>query len=247
MSITIKNLVHLTREAILTHPLAINPPILNPLDNEQVFIKKVRHFDGLEVLDLSGLTLSIFPYYFKSGTNGGQTINTGNAPVVYKEKPLYTGTNIRGNNLYEAMATIVIKVHYPALALGNLIELEMDTTAQVNADDFTQPLFSSKKIIQLQTNPAEEIIQDWVENLRLILDDSEVKTLSKYGNPVTSSRISHFILNTLNWQGGTGGSDVYFHEGYLVWNLVYYPDTQWDIGFNKYIEDLYLHKQVCIL
>lgn len=238
MSASLKQLLHMTREAIMNHPLAINPPVLDPTSGNQIFIEKFRHYDGSEFISTNGLTCSIFPYYFKSGNTSGQTVETGNVPLNFG-KQAYSGSNHVSARVYEATANIVVKVHYPAVALGPTINLEMATEATVNPDD-NIPRFPKKKIVPLQINPAEEIVTDWIENIRLILDDPKIRTLSAFGNPIVGSKVQHIILNTVNWEGGTGGQNIFFHEAYLLWSLTFYPNTEWDYDFYQYIKELYL-------
>lgn len=85
---------------IATHPYIKDPPVFHPLNRtsdgkpEQVKIAKLRAYAGLELIDLQGITLSVYPTPRSSGTGVSHTstwssVNLGNTnPGEYIEKGL---------------------------------------------------------------------------------------------------------------------------------------------------------------
>jgi hypothetical protein len=213
---TLRQLVNALRDAVINHPLATGTQVTHPVTGDPVLIEKVRQFDGPEY-ESSGLTLSIFPYYLTSGP-GLQTTSTHNAALLYEVQ--YLGNSDSADATDKAVSHIILKLSYPGYALYSQPTITVPANTAVGKPNYFGFRNGSTRSIDFQINPAEEILQDWLENLRLILRDDYVRQFQGADFRISDCTVRAGVLNTPSW---ADKENVYYHSGYLILRITYYP------------------------
>lgn len=220
---TIRNIINSTVVAINEHELIKNPPIYYPIpdsngNEEQIKVARYRNFDGQELVE-PGLTISVFP---------SRKAASGSLPVQFKP---YTLGSKEGGFQYEVTLRLAVSVHYQDVALEqNSIfsyTVSSDNYKVINHDNVTKKgakkilknlneNFTQQKTIAVEINPGEEIIRDYLFLLKYVLDANTL--LLPWS--IKSSEIESIDLPTTEWDKTS--TNIYFHYGYLVWNLTLY-------------------------
>jgi hypothetical protein len=226
---TLKEIVYNTLSVIHNHPAIKNPIVNYPLPNfnnvyEPVPIERYRSYDGLELIE-PGLTLSIFPRY-------GSALSSAASPyggsLASEFKPYTLGAKSQGS-MYEATYYLTINLAYQDVALNNekTIVYVKDKYNNISIDkekliDNSKDIFPNKYEFALEINPAEEILRDYLEVIRLILESID------YYAPwsIRSSVITGMGFPSTSWNKDT--KQIYFHQAYMNWELSTYAPTNYD-------------------
>lgn len=216
---------------IVRHPLIISPPIFHPLSGERIYISKYKLFNGVE-LD-QGLSCSIFPYYQAAAILPEP--RTANASALYSPEHMGKGIDL-------AVYHIAVKFHYGNNILGN--KLEEDELVYVPSESVTHPdqiLLTSLvgKKVDLYINPGSDIIGNYLELLRLVIEDEEFNDI-KDGLNIKSMELLYTNLRSTPWEKDKG---IYFHEGEALIRFDAYVSRGWRDRFKVPISDLRLSVQ----
>lgn len=219
---TLKEIVYNTLTVIHNHPAVQNPIVLEPVADfngkfNPVPIDRYRSYDGLELVE-PGLTLSIFPRYSPSDAPYGGSLAS-------EFKPYTLGPKTQGS-MYEATYFLTIGLAYQDVAINNTKRLVyvQDKYSNVASDedklkDYSEDKFPKKKFMELEINPGEEIVRDYLEVIRLILEGID------YYAPwnIRSSSITGMGFPSTSWSKDS--KQIYFHQAYMNWELSTYAPT----------------------
>ena len=221
---TLKEIIYTALTIIHNHPNIKKPIVTYPIPNSDgsftpVPIDKYRAYDGLELIE-PGLTLSIFPKYTS-------TPESGNNSSTAKFNP-YTLGNKDAGFMYEVTYRLVIDLVYQDIALNNDKQLlyvrdkfnNVSPYQETLRDQTQDPFVEEHGLLNLEVNPAEDILRDYLEVIRLIIESID------YYAPwsIRSSSIISFDFPTSSWSNDS--KNIYFHKAFMVWELgTYAPST----------------------
>lgn len=216
---SLTSLVYILFRYISRHPLIISPPVFHPLTGERVLISRYRLFNGIELLP--GLSCSIFPHYQDGATPPEP--NTTNVSALYEPHDLGTDSYDR------AVYHIVVKFFYSNMILGN--KVEDPNLIEVPLESITYPdqilLTSNRtKTIELYINPGADILGNYLELLRLVIEDSTHKQSYYPLIDIKSFEMSFANLRSIPWEQK---KEVYFHEGEALIRLDGFVARTWRI------------------
>jgi hypothetical protein len=213
---------------ISKHPLIVTPPIYHPLDGKRVFIERYRLFNGIE-LD-QGLSCSIFPYYQQAAVLPEP--RTINASAIYVPENMGNGTHDLG--VYH----IAVMFHYANNILGNKVEQE--NLIYVPSESVTHPdqiLLTSlvDRKIELYINPASDIIGNYLELLRLVIEDQEYGQDLKREMNIKSMEMLYSNIRSIPWEKEKG---IYFHTGEALIRFDSYVSRGWRDRFKVPVTEI---------
>jgi hypothetical protein len=193
------------------HPVINDPPIIDNNGN-QLRISKMRDYDGIEVRNTAGLTMSIYPYSYLTNVDGSLTTQSPNASLVFKPYSIGSGGTPLGA-LDETKAYIMIKMHL----------------AGYNTETTVDPFIQNTQPTTFEFNRVEQTLRQWMEIIRLILV-SELRHLpAVIGQPrnlLTNSYVNWINFNTGRWTD----EGLIFHTASLLWEVVYYSKRNIETG-----------------
>src|ERR1035437_4786824 len=110
--VTVNRIVQTLMFRLAMHPLITDPPIVDATGNP-LRINRFRNFDGKELQNPTGITLSIFPYHYARGNaSTNLTVNSENAGVTFDPKATTLGGGRDDMTAYhQARANIELKLH----------------------------------------------------------------------------------------------------------------------------------------
>jgi hypothetical protein len=181
------------------HPLVRQPKILNKVGTP-IKITRFRDDNGFDE-NQDGLTLSIYPYTYDGTSN--ETVQTGNAALVYEHYHIGSGTS--QPSFDRCRVHLVAKLQ--ALSYNRPLET-------VDYDGFT---------IQFVRNETERALRKWMEQLRTILLTNPTNNLSGL---VKNSHVNHIVFRTSEWTGKEGKNAV-LHEASLLWQIEINSPRNW--------------------
>lgn len=215
------------------HPLIVSPPIFHPLTGEKILINKYKLFNGIELEQ--GLTCSIFPYYQDAAILPEP--RTANASTIYTPQQVGRGT-------YDlAIYHIAIRFHYGNNILGNKVEDE--DLIYVPSESVTHPdqiLLTSLvgRKVDLYINPGSDIIGNYLELLRLVIEDEEFNQELKSSLNIKSMELLYTNLRSTPWEKDKG---IYFHSGEALIRFDAYVSRGWRDRFDVPISELRINAQ----
>lgn len=221
---SITNVTKCIFKYIITHPLVINPPVYHPLTKEKVEIHNYRLYDGINFS--KGLTCSIFPTANKTITYEPYDLGQeGIDKVTYyiSIKFYYNELSYKRKEVEEGITNTykeaVINPEDPLYA--NVIEKQILLTTQ------------TEKNVNLEIDPGIEIIGNYIEIFRLILNDPIHKSI--FPMQVSSFESIEAVLDTGRWEEK---EKIYFQEGTLHMRLDAYVSRGWRNRFVEPLKDL---------
>lgn len=190
---------------IANHPFVINPQVCHPLSDEQIYVTKYRTYDGIHLE--SGLTCSIYA-------------DTPRPAAMFEPYDLgECGTD-------KATFFINIKYSYNEVILGNteddpnLIEVPAWTEYGLGQNLLTS---SSKKNVTLEINPGIEIIQDYLQLTKYIIDD-----FYHYQDfPIPGIKSMQMVNQTVKTKRWEDDDTIYFQEGKALIRFDAYTTRGW--------------------
>jgi hypothetical protein len=242
----VKQLVHAIIAGLSTHPLIINPQVYYPGTTTLIPIDRYRSYGGYD-LDSTGLTCSVYPVYSSrlvKGTALGRGIHKS---VEYSPTHLGSRTEL---SLDTAIYTFVVELTYLDGTYGdttsipfeykerfvdpsnvvlntphgeriNLQETSFSTNNNQNLDN-TGGYIINNKSVTFDIIPAEEILREYIDILRLVLND--MMSIKPY--LIRNSQVIHADFPTSTWSRNS--SDLVLHNAYLVWQISSYIPRTWN-------------------
>jgi len=215
--VTVNRIIQTLIYRLASHPLIAKPPIVDSLGNP-IRINKFRNFDGVEVKNPSGLTLSIYPYHYgNSDTNTSLTIGSDNAGVIFKDYTLGGGGGPGANGSLdmsakdEVVSTFVLKLH----AFGFSSTPSTDTTLTPGQNT------------RFEFNYVEWLLRQYAELVAATLRSSEIRYLPRFPDRkrlIVSSWVKHIDFSTGDW--ANKGNSV-LHSASILWQTRYYVPREW--------------------
>lgn len=213
---------------ISRHPLIVSPPIFHPLEGERIYIQRYKLFNGIE-LD-QGLSCSIFPYFQDAAILPEP--RTANASALYMPENLGRGTHDLG--VYH----IAVRFHYGNNILGNKVEdgdlVYVPSESVTHPDQILLTSLTSRKV-DLYINPGSDIIGNYLELLRLVVEDEEFSQRLKGELNIKSMELLYSNLRSTPWEKEKG---IYFHSGEALIRFDAYLSRGWRDRFNIPISEL---------
>jgi len=231
---TLRQLINTTIVNIASHPLIKEPVVYYPIvtqgaEPEPVKIERYRTYDGIELIE-PGLTLAVFPAY------SSKTFNTGFRSSLFnsvKLKPYTMGSKNTPGFLYEVTYYIAVALYYSDVSINNSITvnyLKQDNRVVIydKSQTFHPPdlidkytdFLPEENTLEIEINPAEDILRDYMDVLRIVLDD--IPRLYPFSLRYTS--VDTMDFPTTSWL--RDNKDVYFHTSYLMWEVGGYLTTE---------------------
>lgn len=233
VSAPIPSLTSITRllyKYVANHPLIINPPIFHPLSKERVRIDRYKLFNGVELQD--GLTCSIYPHY--------QDPPTPPDPSSKNVSALYMPYNLGSEGNDHAVFHVCIKFHFASLILGNKLD-DLDLI-RVPIEAVTHPsqillTSTASKDVDLYINPGSDIIGDYLELIRLVIEDPVHKVAYQPLTEIDSIELIFVNLRALPWEKKR---EIYYHEGEALIRIDSYVSRGWRDKFLSKVKDINL-------
>jgi hypothetical protein len=244
----VKQLIHAIIAAIASHKKLKNPGIYYPNTTDEVLITRYRAYGGYD-LDSPGLTLSVYPIY-PSRLSKGSALSKGNYKSV-EYVPTYLGSS-QEFGVDTATYTFIIDLTYLEGTFGETSKVKyqlaerffdplnstMDSVhgTDINVQELSFSTYQEQQDtprdgyqvnnyeIEFDILPAEEILREYVDLLRLILN--ELPTIRPY--LIRSSQVTNVNFPTSAWSRDS--TDLLLHSAYLIWEVTSYaPRTLRDI------------------
>lgn len=221
---------------------------------EEVKIQRYRTYDGIELQE-PGLTCAVYPLYSSRTLKTAASSKGTNKSVWFEPYTLGSGTDASSNYIatyslivqlyYQDMSinqTMQLPFNTLFSPLGLPVQHGYTSTADVAASGpLTSPplndnlnnnlrafsgAYFQQDEITVEINPGEEIMREYLDLLRVVLDD--MPTLRPLA--VRSSSVKLFDFPTTSWN--RENTDIYFHTAWLLWELSLFPPRSWrDIYF----------------
>lgn len=229
----IPSLTNLTKglySYIVNHPLIINPPVFDPISGKRVFIDRYKLFNGIELN--TGLTCSIYAQY--------QDAPTPPDPASKNVSALYMPHNLGPEGNDHAIFHMCVKFHYANVILGN--KSEDASLIKVPAEAITDPsqillTSTASKEVDLYINPGSDILGNYLELLRLVIEDPSHKIFYHPLIEVDSIELIFTNLKAVPWDTKKG---IYFHEGEALIRIDSYVSRGWRNRFLNKVKDINL-------
>lgn len=232
----------------ITNP-GIYYPIQIDGANNEVKIEQYRAYGGYE-LENPGLCCSVYPAYSSRATKGSSPlVVTKERSIKYEDYTL--GRKFEEGSISFATYSLIIELTYQDVAFGPTQSIYYDmvnpTDGQIplesphgqnievkynDTPNLQDNLLSTRlsnvgvqldqsQRVEFLINPAEELLREYMELLRLVLDD--MPTIKPYS--IRSSRVTSMDFPTSAWS--RANEDIYFHSAYISWELTIFPPTNW--------------------
>lgn len=248
---TTRQLVLSTIVALASHPRIQNPNIFYLKSKKETKISSWRSFGGYELQD-EGLVCSVYPAYSSKTAKGSPPPLGRQTSIVYK--PYTLGSRTDASSSDEATYTLVVELAYRDPNFSEIMTLGYDqlltidggplltphgTTVMVHeggslnlaTDDIEsgQPSLEGTQrtyqTLDIKVNPAEELLREYAELIRLALNDIRGIVPFRF-----TSQVKSIDFPTTSWTRES--EDVLFHIAFVVWELTLYAPNAWkDIYF----------------
>lgn len=251
---SLRQLIWSTIAGISCHPKIKKPGIFNPAPNnngefEEIFIEKWRTFDGWELED-DRLTCSVYPKYStKSSTTSTPSAQSATfQPYELSEK----GTTLATYTLIVQLQLQDVAIGREPMTLpyyvavsnsGDMItphgfnfvaDEDVDLSDRQKLREFNdrvdeyiinEPKRIERSNVEVEINPAEEILREYMDLMRTVLSD--LRTILPWS--VRSTQVTDYDFPTASWSSNE--PNVYFHIAYLEWEVrVFVPTMPVDLN-----------------
>jgi hypothetical protein len=195
------------------HPL-LRSGVITDDNGNPIRITKFRNYDGLEVQNLSGLTLSVFPYHYNnSDQSTSLTVESVNASVKFQPYTLGASGDqqVDLTALDEATCNVVLRLH----AFG------------FSKSATSDPDVISGQDTVFETNYVEYALRQYAELLAHALRGRSLRRLPRFGDGVpllAGSTVQHIDFPTARWENK--GNSV-LHSASILWQAKYYVVREW--------------------
>ena len=211
--VTVNMIVQTLMYRLAEHPL-LRTGLITDESGNPIRITKFRNYDGLEVQNLSGLTLSVFPYHYNnSDASTALTVDSKNAAVKFEPYTLGgSGDNMVDlSALDQATANIVLRLH----AFG------------FSKTPVSDPDIISGQSTVFETNYVEYALRQYAELLAHALRGRSLRRLPRFSDGVpllAGSAVQHVDFPTARWENK--GNSV-LHSASILWQAKYYVVREW--------------------
>jgi len=225
-------------------------PVQTGLEPQEVFIESYRAYDGIE-LQSTGLSCDVFPYYsqrtFSSGPRGrsggnsakfmpiniGAKSSSGNfyegvyqliVQLQYPAVAINEQVEVSMNQVVSAHGIELTSPHgYNVSLIEKQDEQPYDNSLVIpGVREENEPgLYIQNNKFTVEINPAEDLLRDYVDLMRLVLDD--IPLMLPFS--VRSTQVKEYDFPTTSWNRTS--SDIYFHYAWLLWEISLYAPSNW--------------------
>lgn len=194
------------------HPWMQVPMIVDPSGNP-VRINRFRNFDGKELKNPKGITLSVFPFHYgKSKEDTTLTVGTNNSSA----KVIPTDGTLGSNGLDP---TAYFKVR-------------LNVMLKLNAFGFSQDSQADSRIIHGQEsnfefNFIEMLLRQYTDMVVMMLSANDMRKLPNLlnGKPMlATSYVDHWNYPSSGWDEGPNSL---LHSATILWQAEYYLPREW--------------------
>lgn len=232
-----------------SHPRVLNPGIFFPVlegesisDPEEILIERWRTYEGIEVQS-PNLTCSVFPFSSsrKSSSGGGLTsasfepyeLGKGQRKATYNlvVQLYYTGVSINNRIVipYFVLKQNDNKHNYYSPHGANFFAPEnvnlksrkelIDFHKEINYNKHNLTNVKSREVL-VEINPAEEILREYVDLIRSVLDEMPFMLPWK----IRSTEVTGYDFPTTSWSDDD--PNIFYHTAYINWSITLYVPTQ---------------------
>jgi hypothetical protein len=234
---TSKDIIYSTIAAISNHTHIINPIVYNPLPNSEgeflpIKIQRYRTYDGKELIE-PGLTLAVYPTSTnKTESSAYREITPSATFTPYEMGPK------NSDYLYESTYRFTVALYYQEVAINEskqLVYFPLKQNKAVIIEDMEiakerQAQFWKSNVVSVEINPGEDILRDYIEVIRLILEEITVEGFMPWR--VRGSSVVSYDFPTSSWTAQS--ENVFFHFAYLNWELsMFAPAVMKDISLSQ--------------
>lgn len=223
---TVKDLVYSSIIAINNHRFIQNPIVFSPVPDSNgrinpISINRYRTYDGKELIE-PGLTLAVFP----ASSNRSESSAYINQPANSATFKTFELGPKNSKYQYDATYKLVVALYYQEVALNESKEVvyyEVKNKPEVIienkniARERKAKLWDPKKL-SIEINPGEDILRDYLDVLRLIIEEISIDGLLPWR--VRGSQVTEYDFPTTSWSANN--ENIYFHYAYLYWELSMY-------------------------
>ena len=215
----------------------------------EVLIEQYRAYGGYE-LENPGLCCSVYPAYSSRATKGSSPlIVTRERSIKYEDYTL--GNKTEEGAISWATYSVIVELTYQDVAFGPSQNVYYDILEPVdesypletphgqnirthtgNEPNLQDNLLSERpspnglqlkqgKKVEFLINPAEELLREYMDLIRLVLNDlPSIKPFL-----IKSSKVNSVDFPTSAWS--RANTDIYFHSAYISWELTLFPPANW--------------------
>lgn len=210
--VTINRIVQTLIFRLAMHPMLTDPPIFKP-DGSPLRINKFRNFDGKELKNPAGITLSIYPYHYANASSTtALTVGSENAAIVFEEKTTLGG--IRGD-----------QTAYHKVRANLQLKIQMFGYSQNTEDD---PDVAESQNTIFEHNYIEWTLRQYAEVVAAVLRDDDMRNLPGFPNGtkclLKNSFVHHIDFPTAEVDSG---ANLILHSATLTWHADYYVPIRW--------------------
>lgn len=210
--VTINRIVQTLMFRLAMHPLLIDPPVID-VTGKPLRINKFRNFDGNELKNAGGLTLSIYPYHYAQGdASTSLTVNSENAAVLFSKTTL--GGKAEDDQTAYIKATAAIQ-----------LKLQMFGYSQQSESD---PDVSAGQDTLFEHNYYEWTLRQYAEVVAAVLRSDEMRRLPAFPNG-TKHLLANSFVHHIDFPTAAvdKSSNLLLHSATLTWHADYYVPIRW--------------------
>lgn len=225
-----------------SHPKIISPNIFFPVlegqegsDPQEIFIERWRTYEGIEVQS-PDLTCSVFPFSSsrKSSNNSTATsavfepyeLGKGQRKATYNlvVQLYYTGVAINNRVVIPYFSVRDQNSYYTPHGTNFFVPDDINLKSRSALLDFHQQVNDNRqdlvdvinKDVLVEINPAEEILREYVDLLRGVLD--EIPFILPW--KIRSTEVTGYDFPTTSWSDDD--PNIFYHTAYLNWSITLY-------------------------
>jgi hypothetical protein len=211
--VTVNRIVQTAIFRLAMHPLLVDPPITD-VNGKPLRINKFRNYDGRELKNPNGITLSVYPYHYAQGdATTSLTVNSENAGVVFDEKQTTLGGDKSDLTAYiKARANIQLKLHM----FGYSNQSESDNT------------ISEEQNTLFEHNYIEWAVRQYAEVVAAVLRD-DLHHLPAFPNGNKMRLLANSFVHHIDYPTATQdkSSNLILHSATITWHTDYYVPIRW--------------------
>lgn len=199
---------------LASHPW-LREPIIVTENGQKLSINRFRNFNGKELKNGAGLTLSVYPYTYVNDPEQPMTLNSKNATVQFRQgKGAHETLGANGQDptsMLEAVLSVCVRID--AFGFAQKSEGDNDITAG------QQTVFEFDEV--------EMILRQYIDLVARVLMGNDMRKLPRLldNQPLlTNSWLDQMNYPTSNW---VKGPNSLLHSASLVWQAVYHVPHEW--------------------
>lgn len=221
--ITINRIIQTLIYRLALHPLLIDPPIWTA-DETPVKITKFRNFAGIEVQNPTGLTLSIYPYYYYGGDRANNlTVSTANTALKFE-----TYTSSAGGRDFSSVSKVTATIMFTLSAFGFSKSTETNDDVNEAQQEISSAGYNEQQTVY-EYNYVEWMLRQYMELLARILMANDMRKLPRFPDGIgllAGSDVLSIEYPTAKWEQG---KNSVLHFASLLWQADYYIPREWKL------------------